>query len=103
MDYRETIFNMMSDYAINRVKEEQAKKDKATAELAATGKTKTHYEESVFIATFLWSFDAIINDLKAREDSALVEQALEDLISENKIVRWNYEGKPMNCFYLSSL
>lgn len=93
-------YALMLDYATTRVMDEQAKKDRVEKELAETGKTKATYDENVFTACFLWSFDVLVNDLKCKYDESGVRAALQLLMDENKVERWVMDGKPMNCFYL---
>ena len=93
-------YAMMLDYATTRVTDEQAKKDRVERELAETGKTKATYDENVFHARFLWSFDVLVNDLKCKYDESGVRAAMQLLIDENKVERWFMNGKPMGCFYL---
>jgi hypothetical protein len=95
-----TIYDMMVQYATTRVTDEQAKKDKVEKELAATGKTKATYDESVFNTNFLWSLDVIYLDTKTSREE--VDVAMELLMAENKVERWFNDGKPMGCFYLKN-
>jgi hypothetical protein len=93
-----TIYDMMVQYATTRVTDEQAKKDRVEKELAATGKTKSTYDENVFNSRFLWSLDVLWVDTKTSREEVVA--AMELLMNENKVERWFHDGKPMGCFFL---
>lgn len=95
----DTIYKMMITYQDTRIADEQAKKERVEKELATTGKTKATYDENVFNATFIWSLDVLCTDLKTR-NREFIKSALNSLVDDGLIMRWNIDGNPMNCFHL---